>query len=71
MRQEDLSIADDTVAGAAAIAIHIGKTVRQAFYLCETGRIPAFKLGNIWHLRKSTYAKHIERLENHVGGTAA
>jgi len=45
------------------IAGHIGKTIRKAYYLCETGQIPAFKLADQWHLRPSTYATFIAHLE--------
>jgi hypothetical protein len=57
------TIADDTLGGAAEISSYIGKTVRQTQRLLETKQIPAFKLGGRWHMRKSTYQTHIERLE--------
>lgn len=57
------SIADDTIVGVAGIAVHIGKTERQTFYLLEKRQLPGFKLSGKWHLRKSTYARHIEKLE--------
>jgi hypothetical protein len=64
--------ADDTLEGVIEIAAHLGKTERQVFYLCETGQIPAFKLGKKWHLRKSTYDRHIVDLEaKGVRGDAA
>ncbi len=56
-------IADDTLEGAKAIAAHIGKTLRKTNYLLETKRLPAFKFGSVWHMRKSTYRRFVEGLE--------
>lgn len=66
-----LNIADDTMEGIEAIADHIGKPKRKAYYLAETRQIPAFKMAGKWHMRKSTYADHIARLEAEATGTAA
>lgn len=63
VRRGAADIADDMLAGIGPIAGHIGKTERQAYYACETGKIPAFKFLNKWHMRKSTYRAFIERLE--------
>jgi hypothetical protein len=57
------SLADDTMEGAREIARFMGKTLRQTNYLLEIGKLPAFKLGGHWHMRKSTYLSYIERLE--------
>jgi len=38
----------DILWGAAAIAAEIGLNVRQCFYLLETGKIPAKKVGRKW-----------------------
>jgi hypothetical protein len=62
--------ADDTLQGVKQIAAHIGKTERQTVYACETGQIPAFKLLGKWHMRKSTYARHLDRLEALAAGAA-
>jgi hypothetical protein len=59
----DTSMADDTLEGTHAIALFIGKTDRQTDYLLQMKRLPAFKLGDKWHMRKSTYRAHVERLE--------
>jgi hypothetical protein len=56
-------LADDLLTGAGAIAGFIGATRRRAFYLLERGELPAFKLGNIWHARKSAIRNRIEELE--------
>jgi hypothetical protein len=57
------SVATDTLEGAAEIAAHIGKTQRQTNHLLEQHRLPAFKIGRSWHMRRSTYQAFIERLE--------
>jgi hypothetical protein len=57
------AIADDMLIGAAAMAQHIGNTQRQVEHLLATQRLPAFKLGGIWRMRKSTYQGFIDRLE--------
>ncbi len=46
-------LADDMLDGAEAIGKFIGVSRRRAFYLCESGTVPAFKLGNRWCARKS------------------
>ena len=62
----DTSMADDTLEGAVPIAKFIGKPVRRTQYLLETKRLPAFKLGGKWQMRKSTYRKYVEVLEASV-----
>jgi hypothetical protein len=59
----DPDIADDTLRGAAAIARHMGVNERRAQYLLEKSLLPAFKLGGIWTMRKSTYRAYIAHLE--------
>ena len=56
-------IADDTLRGAASIAAFIGEPERRANYLLEQARLPAFKIGRCWHMRKSTYRSFIAGLE--------
>lgn len=56
-------VADDTLRGAAAIAAYIGQTERQTNHLLDQARLPAFKIGRSWHMRKSTYRDFIGRLE--------
>lgn len=60
---EFVNVSSDTLVGVAAIAAFIGKTARQTTHLVENRRIPAFKLGDRWHMRRSTYAAHLSRLE--------
>lgn len=57
------SLADDMLEGADQIGIFIGKTTRQTNHLLEGGRLPAFKLGGRWHMRRSTWRARIEALE--------
>jgi hypothetical protein len=60
---------DEMLEGIKAISGFIDKPDRQAYYLCETKQIPAFKLANKWHMRKSSYRRRIEELER-SGGAA-
>jgi hypothetical protein len=53
----------DTIEGAAAIAAFLGKTERQTNYLLEKKQLPAFKIGHRWHMRRSTFAAYVTRLE--------
>jgi hypothetical protein len=44
----------DLLRGAAAIAAFLGTTPRRAFHICTTSQIPAFKIGGLWHARRTT-----------------
>ena len=68
---EQETAANDLIAGAAAIGTYIGKTQRQAEHLIEKREIPVFKLGGIWHMRKSRFAAHLEKLEATTAQAAA
>jgi hypothetical protein len=59
----DNDLAGDLLPGTRKIAKFIGKTERQTYHLLEAGRIPAFKIGKIWHGRKSTLRRHFDELE--------
>jgi hypothetical protein len=59
----ETDVADDVLVGADAIAAFTGSSRRSAYWNCERGHIPAFKLANKWCLRKSTYRNLIARLE--------
>ena len=48
-----MSIADDVLIGARAIAIETGIKVRQVYRLAELGLIPTFKLGGTLAARRS------------------
>lgn len=54
----------DLLHGAAAVADFLGVNPRRAFYLLESGELPAFKLGGRWALRKSKCRAAIEAREN-------
>ncbi|WP_409188754.1 DNA-binding protein [Bradyrhizobium sp. RDM4] len=56
-------LADDLMIGAKPIATELGVPLRQAFYLLETGILPAFKLGGKWAARKSTLRSFVDDLE--------
>lgn len=56
-------LADDLLDGAPAIAAFTGFTVRRCYYLCESGLLPAFKIGDKWTARKSTLRRHFEAKE--------
>jgi hypothetical protein len=60
----DCSIADDVLVGAVQIAAHLGKDPKEVGYLLGTNQLPAYKLAQKWHMRKSRYLRFIEELEN-------
>lgn len=51
-------LADDLLKGVPAIADYIGDNPRRIYYLLERSQIPAFKVGTIWHARKSQLDRH-------------
>ncbi len=53
----------DLLRSTKEIAAVLNCSVRQAQYLCEKGQIPVFKIGNIWHARRASLERHLERLE--------
>lgn len=61
------NLADDLLESAAEIAKFIGKTERQTQWLLEKGRIPAWKLGGKWHMRRSVFLQHVAQLEAAAG----
>jgi hypothetical protein len=56
-------LADDLMIGTKPIAAELGLSVRQAFYLLETGKIPGFKIGAKWAARRSTLETFVSDLE--------
>jgi hypothetical protein len=44
---------DDLLWGVEAIAAYIGRNTRQTYYLVQTKKIPAQKVGAIWVGRRS------------------
>ncbi len=61
-------LADDLIGGVAAIAAFINEPERRTNYLLSTRRIPGFKLGARWYIRRSTFLAHIQKLEDAAGG---
>lgn len=70
-----MNVAKDLNRGAAAIRDVVfgpesgAKGLRQTYRLLETGALPAFKLGDIWHMRTSTYLEHLNRLEREAANS--
>ena len=58
------TLADDLLRGQPQISEFLGIPKRKVYYMLETGQVPAFKLGALWHARKSTLLAHIARLES-------
>lgn len=57
------SLAGDLMRGVEAIAVFLDLTQRQTNHLLQCGQLPAFKMGGIWHARKSTILAHIAAKE--------
>jgi hypothetical protein len=57
------SPAEDLLDGVPAIAKHINKSERATYYMCERKLLPAFKWLNRWHMRRSTFAAYLVKLE--------
>jgi hypothetical protein len=51
--------ADDVLHGVEEIAEYRNEPVRRTYYLLEKKLLPAFKLGRIWEMRKSTHDRMI------------
>jgi hypothetical protein len=67
MAQENL--ADDLLRGVRAISEYSGLSTREIYHLAAKGKLPLFKMGDrIWCSRKSSWHRHIERLEAIPGG---
>ena len=49
--------------GVTAIAARINESERRTQYLLETGQLPAYKMGRLWHMRPSAYVALIEAKE--------
>ena len=57
------SLASDLMVGVAEIGQFIGKSPRQVDYMVRNDMLPVFKVGNVWHARRSTMIAHFTRLE--------
>jgi hypothetical protein len=56
-------IAVDLLIGIDEIAAELGLSHRRAYELCKRQHLPAFKLGGMWHARRSSLLAHFECLE--------
>jgi hypothetical protein len=57
-------LADDLLTGTKQIAAFTGKTERQIYHMAEKKQLKGiFKIGRIWHGRKSTLKRSIAELE--------
>jgi hypothetical protein len=61
---EPVTLRDDIVRGASAIAAEIGVTRRKAFYLLENKRLPAAKEQGVWISSRSALRRHYADLIN-------
>ena len=68
---EQKPLADELLIGAIAIGEFYGVNARVAFYMCEKGLIPVFKIGSRWAGRTSTFIRDIERREKSGSGALA
>ncbi len=62
---------DDLLVGADEIGKFLNCNKRRAFYLLETRQVPAFKIGKLWHARRSTLLRFMERQEQASGAPSA
>jgi hypothetical protein len=64
-------LADDLLRGVKEIAEFYGRKPRTVSHWLDNGLVPgAFKLGGMWHLRRSTARRGIEELERGAGCSA-
>lgn len=50
-----MSDGDELLCGAKEISRFIGRSIDTTKRMLETGRLPAFKCGERWHMRKGAY----------------
>ena len=64
MDHPEMSLAEDRLRGAKAIAKERGETVRQSYEALNKGHVPgAWKEGKIWNARKSEIRRTGRRAE--------
>lgn len=56
-------LSDDLLVGAEAIGDFIGYDTRRTMHVLHSGQIPAFKIGQIWHAKRSTLTAFIDELD--------
>ncbi len=63
-QHQPATLKDDLLRGAKQIAEFLGEKERRVFYMCETGQLEcAFKIGRLWHARRSTLIEELRRRE--------
>ncbi len=61
---QPVTLKEDLLRGARQIADFLGEKERRVFYLCETGQLEGvFKIGRLWHARRSTLIEELRRRE--------
>jgi hypothetical protein len=60
-----IEASNDMWIGARQISEHIGFSERQTYWMCEQGKLPAFKLAGKWCMRLSTYRAFLSTLDGH------
>jgi excisionase family DNA binding protein len=63
MNNHPTPIADDLLRGAAEIAAFTGFTEPQTARLLHNGKLPAFKIGRLWVMKRSVFVQWTERRE--------
>lgn len=59
-----VSLKDDMLKGIKEIADFLGLPERQVYHLCSSNRLPGvFKLGRLYHARRSALVEELRRLE--------
>ena len=58
---------NDLLVGAEAIGRFLNCNRRRAFYLLENEFVPAFRIGQRWHARKSTLLRFFAERETMAG----
>lgn len=64
-RAEDRpELTDDLLVGVKNIAAYLNVSERKIYWWGEQQMIPLFKIGSVWAGKKSTIARHFEKLES-------
>jgi hypothetical protein len=59
-----IKLSDDLMRGIPAIAEFLGKSPKEVYNQAKRGHWPLFKVGDVWHGRRTTLIAHIRKLEN-------
>jgi hypothetical protein len=59
MQSNDSELKNDILWGATAIALQIGRTDRQTYYMLEKGELPARKVCGTWVASKTKLRTHL------------